>query len=136
MRAASPHLSGDSCRQVNGDGGEESLVGGQHQGAGGRKGASRAVDQACLGVRHLPVAAFTPQLPCSFQQKEHPIHAGVAVGETSSVGVHGEIAAGSRALVGNEVGALAPAAEAERLQRDEDCIGEGVIDHGEVYVIE
>ncbi len=91
----------------------ERLVGGQDQSAGGGKGASGAVDQTGLGIRDLPVAALAPELACSFQEEEHAVHAGVTVGEASAVGVHGEVTAGSGALVGDEVGAFAPAAESQ-----------------------
>ena len=110
------------------------LVGGQDNGAGGGQGAARAVDQAGLGARDLPVSALASQLPGGLQQEEHAVHAGVAVGKSAAVGVHWEVAAGCGALVGDEVGALAPSAEAEGLQGDEDRVGEGVVDHGEVDV--
>ena len=67
-----------------------------------------------------PATCRSPHSPLScrggLQQEEHAVHAGVAVGKSAAVGVHWEVAAGSSALVGDEVGALAPSAEAEGLR--------------------
>src|SRR3990172_8434033 len=68
-------------------------------------------------------------------EEEDAVHSGVGVGEATAVGVEGEVAAGRGALAGDEGTALAPAAEAERLQSDQRRVGERVVDLYDVDIL-
>ena len=59
----------------------------------------------------------------------------MGVGQTAAAGVHGEVSAGSGALVRHEVGTLAGFAVAKALKGCQHRVGEGVVNHGEVDVV-
>jgi hypothetical protein len=52
--------------------------------------AAISVSERNLAVLDLPSAAFAPDLPYSLDQQEDPVHAGMAVGETATIGVDGQ----------------------------------------------
>ena len=87
-----------------------------------------------LGVRDLALAALAPQLPRRLNDQEDAVRAGVGVGEATACGVHWEVASGGGALASQEIDGFAPAAEPKALQGQQDCIGKGVVDQGQVKV--
>ena len=61
---------------------------------------------------HLPVPGLAAQLAHRLDQQQHPVLAGVAVGQAAAAGVERQSAAGADAAVGDQVQRLARAAEA------------------------
>src|SRR5687768_11672800 len=110
------------------------LVYTEDQGTRGGEGATGAVDAGQAGIRDLALATFASELAGGFDEEEDAVHAGVGIGEAAAVRVEREVAAGGRALAGDEGAALAGLAEAERFQRDERGVGEGVVDFHDVDV--
>src|SRR6267142_2324249 len=106
----------------------------QDERAGGGEHAAHAVDERALGLRDLARAALAPELARRLDDREDAVHAAVGVGEPAAVGVDRELAAGGRAPLREEVHALAPLGNAERLEHEGRARGEGVVEHDVVEV--
>ena len=85
-------------------------------------------------VRHLPLAGLAAQLFRRLDDEEQAALTGVARREPTAVGVGGEGSAEAQLAVGDERAALALGAEAEVLERDEQHVGEGVVELADVDV--
>ena len=85
-------------------------------------------------VGHLPRPALPAQLTDGLDEREHPVHAAVGVGEAPAVGVHREFPAGRGALPRDEGPALARPAEAERLEPHDRHDREGIVELRDVDV--
>src|ERR1700751_1494672 len=64
-------------------------------------------------IGDLARSAFMAQLSCRLDQQKQPIHAGVAIGEPTAIGVDRQAALWRDAPIGNKAAAFALWAEAE-----------------------
>src|SRR4051794_17733565 len=85
------------------------------------------MNQCSPRAGNLARASLAAKLANRFDEQEDSVHAGVAVGEASTVGVEGEVAAGRRALAGHELASLATLAESQSFERHEHSDGEAVV---------
>ena len=83
----------------------------------------------------LPVARLAAKLPHRLDDEEDAVHARVRVAQPAAAGVQREVAARRRPLPRDEVRALAPAAEAQPLQRHQRRVRERVVHHRQVDVV-
>src|SRR4051794_1916017 len=104
----------------------------RHQQHGGGDGAAAHTGQGDLGSRHLPVAAFAPQLLHRFGQLAETMEAAAA--EVAAVGADGEVAAEAAPALGEPRAGFAFLHEPEVLQPAQRHGREPVVELGHVDV--
>src|SRR5215831_11292067 len=86
-----------------------------------------AVRDRGLAIGHLAVAAFAAQLSCRLDQQKQSVHARVAIGEATAIGVDGETAVRGDMAARYERATLALPTKAEILQKQDRVDREGVV---------
>lgn len=98
------------------------------------KHASYSLAKGNLYVRYL-VSRLAPYLTNRLLHQEHPIGARVRVGETTTISVHGQLAAGEGTPLLYEGASLAPLDKTQVLQRIDGHVGEGIVDHQVIHIL-
>lgn len=99
-----------------------------------REEPAAAVGQDHVDVAHLTVATVATELAHGLDEDEHPVHPGVRVRQSATVGVGGQRTARAEATVGDEGSALALRAEPEVFEGHQSGDGKAVVQLDDIDV--